>query len=119
MFLGYGLCNLVCDYPCFGGTCPLTYAQRWRCQFSLKYWKCTRLQGAKTQKPEICTDTDVGEDGLCLLDKGECQCHVNPNNAGDRGRLHFQSQMKEETQCLSYQDCALKDCISLILFLLS
>jgi len=47
--------------------CTLTYAQRWRCQVSLKYWKCTRLQAAKTQKPEICLDTDDGEDWLCMV----------------------------------------------------
>jgi len=47
--------------------CTLTYAERWRCQVSLKYRKCIRLQGAKTQKPEICLDTDDGEDGLCMI----------------------------------------------------
>lgn len=47
--------------------CTLTYAQRWRCQVYPKYWKCTRLRGAKTQKPEICLEADDGEDGLSMI----------------------------------------------------
>lgn len=47
--------------------CTLSYAQRWRCQVSLKNWKHTRPEAAKTQKPEICLDTDDGEDWLCMI----------------------------------------------------
>jgi len=68
-FLDYGLCNEVCGYQCFGGTCCLylDLCPEMGCQVSLKYWKSTRLQAAKTQKPEICLDTDDGEDWLCMI----------------------------------------------------
>jgi len=68
-FLDYGLCNLVCGYQCSGGTCCLyiDLCPEMEVLGFSEILESTRLQGAKTQKPEICLDTDDGEDGIRVI----------------------------------------------------